>query len=352
MRFNRRYVLLAILILAIIVLFLPIKTNYSFDSTAKIMPVKEWHLKRGQDDSYISELRNNKTDVLSLVKGYKFERGDISEIILLKDLVSGSYSEPGDTLAYINSYFIENELTKLQNAKKIEQESMTVKLAGEKQPLIDEAVQRYNFAKQQKELEEKNFNRYRNLYYDSIISTAEFEIYENDYKLAEINLEIANSELISLKSGAKNEEIEYTRQKIDAIQREIETLERLKNEYYVVCPIGGVVSYNSALEDIISISDTSQYVLKIPVKVNNIQYLDRISGIRFSIPGYDDMVNASFIDLDENVSLFSNQQLVMAKAIIDGGQFKLYPGMAVQCTVVCDKISIFNFLARSIQFQF
>ncbi|MEZ5084512.1 MAG: hypothetical protein R2750_13870 [Bacteroidales bacterium] len=155
MRFNKRYVLLAILIIAIIVLFLPIKTNYSFDSTAKILPMKEWHLKRGQDDSYISELRNNRTDVLSLVKGYKFERGDISEIVLLKDLASGAYTEPGDTIAFINSYFIENEITKLQNAKKIEQEAMSVKLAGEKQPLIDEAVQRYNFAKQQKELEEK-----------------------------------------------------------------------------------------------------------------------------------------------------------------------------------------------------
>ena len=352
MRFNRRYVLLAILILAIIVLFLPIKTDYSFDSTAKILPVKEWRLKRGQDDSYISELRNNKTDVLSLVKGYKFERGDISEIVLLKDMVSGSYSEPGDTLAYINSYFIENEITKLHNLKKIEQENMVVKLSGEKQPLIDEAVQRYNFARQQKELEEKNFNRYKKLYSDSIISTAEFEIYENAFKLAEINLEIANSEMISLKSGAKNEEIEYTRQKIEAFQREIETLERLKNEYFVTCPIGGVVSFNSTIEDIISINDTSQYVLMIPVKVNNVQYLDRISGIKFSIPGYDEMMSASFISLDEKVNLFANQQLVMAKAIIDGGQFKLYPGMAVQCTVVCDKISIFNFLTRSIQFQF
>jgi hypothetical protein len=46
-------------------LFLPIKLYYSFEATAMVYPVREWHLKRGQDDSYISELQNFKTNVLS-----------------------------------------------------------------------------------------------------------------------------------------------------------------------------------------------------------------------------------------------------------------------------------------------
>ncbi|MCD4698176.1 MAG: hypothetical protein K8S16_18275 [Bacteroidales bacterium] len=349
MKFNRRYVLIIILVGALVTLFLPIKVHYSFKATAKIYPVREWHLKRGQDDSYIGEMRNYQTNVLSHVKSYKFERGDISEILLLNDLVSGDLVERGDTLAYINSYFIENELTKLYNQKAIEEKNLGVKLAGEKQELIDEATQRYNFAKQQRDLEEKNFNRHFKLYNDSIISTADFEVVENSFQLAEIKLELVQKEMISLRAGAKDEEIAYIQKKISGYKREIETYERLEDQYNIVSPVGGIITFNKIVNGIIAVSDTSKYILKIPVKVNNIQYLDRISGIRFSIPGYEDEIDASFIMLDESVvSLLSNQQLVMAKAVIAGGQFKLFPGMAVQCTVVCDKISLFAFLSRSI----
>jgi hypothetical protein len=102
----------------------------------------------------------------------------------------------------------------------------------------------------------------------------------------------------------------------------------------------------------ITISDFSQFLLKIPVKVYNIQYLDRISGIRFSIPGYDDKMEASFIDLDENVNLLANQQLVIAKALVNKSFRGIYAGMAVQCTVICDEITIFEFLKRGIHLKF
>ena len=98
-------------------------------------------------------------------------------------------------------------------------------------------------------------------------------------------------------------------------------------------------------------SDTARFMLKIPVKVDNVQFLDKLTGIRFSIPGYKEEIEASFANLDESVSLLSEQQLVMAKAIISGGQVKLYPGMAVQCEVICDRITIFDFLKRNIQLQ-
>lgn len=352
MKINRRYGLIIILILAIVTLFLPIKVHYSFKSTAKIYPLKEWSLLRGQDDSYVTEMQNYETNVLSHVKSYKFERGDISEVLIDDEIISGDFMAEGDTMAYINSFYIENEIVKLNNLKSVEIGNLSANLVGEKQALIDEAEQRYNFAKQQLELERKNYNRYEGLYSDSVISTAEFEIYENDYELASINVDIAYNELISAQTGEKNEDLEVIQNKIDSYERQIENYEKLIERYHVIAPISGIVNFNHVLNGIISISDTSKYILKIPVKVSNVQYLNQISGIRFSIPGYNDKLDASFIDLDENVSFLSDQQLVMAKAVITGGQFKLYPGMAVQCKVLCDRITILDYLMRSIQLRF
>ena len=352
MKFNRRIVLLIILCLAVVVLFLPIKVHYSFDATAIVYPTKEWYFSRGQDDSYISELHNFKTNVISHLKGYKFERGDIAELNLKEDLVAGDIITETDTIAYIHSYDIETEIIELESLIAVEQASLNANLAGEKKTLIDQAQQSLQYAKQQLVLEEKNYNRQLKLHNDSIISQAEFEIYENAYYLAEINVQIAYNELLSIETGRKSEEIEYIIKKIDSYSREIELMKKQKSQYYIIPPISGKLSFNTVLNGLVTISDFSQFLLKIPVKVYNIQYLNRISGIRFSIPGYDDEMEASFIDLDENVNLLANQQMVIAKALVNESVQGIYAGMAVQCSVICDEITIFEFLKRGIRLKF
>ena len=352
MRFNRRHILLIILALVLLVLFLPIKVHYDFKATALVYPAKEWHLKRGQDDSYISELHNFETNVISNLKSYIFERGDIAELHLKEGLTSGDFVTSSDTIAYIHSYFIENELIRLRNLKAMEQALLSVDITGGKQELIDQAIQEYEYAKQELNLEQKNFNRQKKLFNDSIISEAEFEMYDNTYNLAKINVQIEYNELLSLQSGKKSEEIDYIYQKINSYTKEIKMLEHLQGQYYINPPIDGIVSFNTVLDGIITISDTSKYILKIPVKVHNIQYLDRITAIKFSVPGYDEKIGASFINLDENVNLLANQQMVMAKAIINAGFCNIYPGMAVHCMVICDEITIFEFLKRGLRLRF
>jgi hypothetical protein len=353
MKFNRRIVLLIILILAVIVLFLPIKVNYSFEATALVYPSREWNLRRGQDDSYISELQDNKTNVISNLMSYKFERGDVAEVHINKSLVSGDYVTHQDTVALIHSFFIENEIIRLKNLKRNEEAALNVILAGEKQTLIEESKQRHEFALQQFDLEKKNYERQKKLFQDSIISQSEYEIYDNQYQLAKINVEIAKKGLLSLETGAKTEEVDYIRKKIDSYQNEIETMEVMKEQYVIRPPLNGIVSFNKVIDGIIAVSDTSQFILKIPVKIYNIQYLDRISSIKFSIPGYNDKTDASFISIDDNVnlSLTANQQLIIAKALINNGIKGIYPGMAVSCQVYCDKITIFEFLKRGIHLR-
>jgi len=125
----------------------------------------------------------------------------------------------------------------------------------------------------------------------------------------------------------------------------------LQKQYYIKPPIDGFVNFRAGTESIVTVSDTSKYILKIPVKVYNLQYLNTITAIKFSVPGYNDKIDASFIDLDENVNFQANQQMVIAKALINSS-YKIYPGMAVQCKVICDEITIFEFLKRGMHLRF
>lgn len=353
MKFNRRIVLLIILILAVIVLFLPIKVNYSFDSAALVFPSREWNMIRGADDSYISELVNHETNNISNLLSYKFERGDVAEVRISKNLESGDYVTTDDTIAVLHSFFIENEIIKLKNLKKIEEAALKMTITGEKQTLIDQSKQRQEFAQQQLELALKNYERQKMLYIDSVISQAEFDVYENQFQSARINVQIANKELSSIETGAKTEEIDYIQQKIDSYENEIQTLDKMQEQYFIKAPLNGIIRFNRMLDCIITVSDTNRFILKIPVKINNIQYLERISSIKFSIPGYNEKTEASFISVEGNVNMdtASSQQLIIAKALIKSGIKGIYPGLAVSCKVYCDKITIFEFLKRSIQLK-
>ncbi|MBN2173434.1 MAG: hypothetical protein JW731_04840 [Bacteroidales bacterium] len=349
MKFNRRVVLLIILVCLVIILFLPIKVHYSIQATALIYPAKEWYLMKGADDSYVSELKDFETNTMSHLKGYKFERGDVAEVFVNPELQADDYVTVYDTIAYIHSFYVENELIRLKNLKDIEQASLAVNLTGEKKELIEGAEQQYEFAKQQLDLEEKNFKRQKVLFNDSIISKAEFELAENNINLAKINVQIALDGLNSLKSGQKSEAINLIQKQIEAYQREIDKLEQLEKQYYIQSPINGILKFNTVVDGICTVSDTSKFLLRIPVKVYNIQYISRISGIRFSIPGYNDKIDATFVELESNINMFSNQQMVMARAEISTNLSKVYPGMAVQCRVICDEITLFNFMKRGIQ---
>jgi len=106
MRFNRRHILILILILLIIAIFLPIKVRYSFETTAKIYPVREWKLFRGAEEGVWSQTINYESNALSDFKNYRFERGDIAELEIREELVFGTRINANDTIAEIKSYFI------------------------------------------------------------------------------------------------------------------------------------------------------------------------------------------------------------------------------------------------------
>jgi hypothetical protein len=352
MKFNRRHILLIVLICLLFAFFLPIKVHYSFESTAIVYPTKEWHLIRVRDDAYISELVDNKTNFSSHLKNYKFERSDISQIKFNELLKSGTSVKRGDTLAYIHSFSITNELIRLKNLRSTEEKILLVNLAGEKPELIEQAYKQYELSKRQLDFEQKNYKRFQQLHNDSIISPAEFEQAENTLQIAEINVQIAYNELITYKSGSKPEEIDYIKQRIDACDREIAALEEQLAQYYILSPIDGVIGFDKVLDGIVSVTDTSSFVLKIPVQVKNIRYLPYISSIRFSNTVRENHSDAAFLGLDEKVMIVGNQQVAIAKAQVNMESSTLHSGMAVKCRIYCDKVTIFELMKRGISLNF
>jgi hypothetical protein len=352
MHFTRRHILIFLLILIILTVFLPIRIRYSFLASAKIYPVKEWKLSRGTEEGFWSQTYNYETDALGDFKNYRFERGDIAELVIPKDLEFDTPIEANDTVAYIESYFIQNEITRLNNLRDVETANMDVVSTGEKQPMVEQAQREYNYALQQLDLEKKNFARQESLFRDSVITPADYDIYENALKLAEINTEVAYNELMSLSTGEKDPVINLSEKKIKSYEKEIERLEAQKAQYTISTPIGGLLNYNTEIGGIIKVSDISRLLLKIPVPYQHTSYLNSLYKVTFSTPDNKITVNVSFKGFDETISLIQNQQFVIARAVTNEATPGIYPGMVVQCRIYCDKVFLLEYLARNFSVSF
>jgi hypothetical protein len=352
MRFNRRHILILLLILILISIFLPIRVRYSFEATAKIYPVREWKLSRGTEEGFWSQTYNYETDALGDFKNYRFERGDIAELQISKSLVFDVPVKANDTIAFIKSYLIENEITRLSNLRDVEIANRNVVTTGEKQSLIGQAERQYNYAVQQLDLEKKNFARQERLFRDSVITAADYDLYENALKLAEINVQVAHDALVALSTGEKDPVVNLSEQKIISYEKEIDRLETQKEQYTIATPISGLLSYNTEIGGIIKVSDINNLLLKIPVAYQNSTYLNNLYKVTFSTPDNKITVNASFKGFDENVNLIQNQQFVIARAVTNEPTPGIYPGMIVKCRIYCDKVRILEYLKRNFSVSF
>ena len=346
MRITKKLILLLFFSAIIIVFIIPFKIPYSFKATARIYPSQEWVLMSGQDDSFISVIYDNKTNVINNLTNYKFERGDIAELMINPQLISGQEINKGDTIAYIHSFEIENELVKLRSELEVEKASLDVLKSGEKISIINEAEKKYDYAKQQLKLDEKTFLRQQTLFQDSVISVAEFDQAENVYQLAKININILENELLSLKSGDKPSEINLINEKINSIKNSLEILENQKKRYFIISPRSGIINFSPAFGQYFSISNDNEYILKIAIQLKNRMYLDSLSSINFEIAGDNAINTASLMQINDKVESIGSHQIFFIKALADNND-NISRGMAVQCKIGCDNVSLFEYCMRT-----
>jgi hypothetical protein len=321
-------------------------------ATAKIYPVKEWKLLRGAEEGFWSQTYDYETGAQGDLKNYRFERGDIAELVIRENLSFDSIIAAGDTVARIESYRITNEILQLQNLRDEELANLNVVKTGEKESLVEQAEREYKYAVQQLELQKKNYARQEILFLDSVIAPAEFEIHENDLKLAEINAQVAFEQYIALSTGEKDPVVMYSEQKTRSYEQQIESLEKQKNQYIILTPITGILSYATEPDGILKVSDLDRLILKIPVAYHQSTYLGDLHRVTFSTPDHKIKVNATFSGFEENVELIQSEQFVISRAVTEETIPGIYPGMIVQCRLYCDKVSLLEYLKRNFSVSF
>ncbi len=361
MRYRYRKYLALLIVLSIIgiILFFPLKVQFNFRSNSWINPVKKWSLRSDLEGNFYSELQNFSTGAIEKSTSYRFDRSDIATLKLSDGMANNAGVGAGDTVGWLYSRLVEERISQLENLLEVQKKLLESNVAGEKSEIIENLRQKKLLAEQQYDYARKNYLRSEALFRDSVITAFEFDIDETAFQTAKTNVDIAKSDYEIAVTGVKPEEIKLIEQQILAYENELEFLNETRKTYLLTSPINGKLVFNHHLPEqmeYVAVSDTSGYMLYVPVKIQYRLYLRKNMEIEVIIPGSSERLQARITDISDKVdNILTNMvayQVVFVKAEILNNSPLIVPGLSVQSIFKGEKITLREYIARTINIYF
>jgi hypothetical protein len=337
---------LGILILLVIFLLLPIKIPYSIKAPGKILPAKQWIVSKGPDGRLITILKDNKLGISQNYSVSQFERGDAIQFSLRPNIFSGSAIKANDTVASIYSNEIERQFIQLKGEMEVAKASLAASKTGEKASTIQEEKDRLDYMKKQAEEQKKIFNRLEALYRKDLISQEEYEIAKGTSDLNQINISIAEAHLQTVQSGEKKEQLDYINSQIQSLQKQIDILQKRFKNYTLISQVTGVANRVLGNDTLLVVSDTSEYVILIPVKWEERNYLYQKQSVYLKAPDSSVTQDATLVRIDKSVHPLNGGQVFFVTASFSSPKIDFLSGLMVQCSIQCDGIRPVEYLKR------
>ncbi len=329
-----------------------IELTYTVSSKGLLYPGKEWVLSRTTDGNLINSLKDNFNNSLIDYTVTEFQRGDMASFAVRPQVLQKKQIEKGDTIAIIQS---QNELlriTELRGELAVQQRLLSVYASGERLQDIEVAYQQMILAQNEVKAQQRITERNRILYEKRHIPEEEYEVSLNELNIKEQEYLIAQTQYESLKGGAKPEQIELIQANIESLKQQIEQINRLMDAYTITSPINGIIikqqGTNTSYETILRVAQTTEYVIKIPVNVYQLPYLETGQKLNFHTPGTGEAFSAYIAGFDNTVQMIDGRQKIFLTAVTDlpANEFQFFSNTLVDVSIPSAPVSLGNYLKR------
>ena len=346
-------IIIGFVIAAAIILFLsPFDMPYNIKTYGKIVPAKEWILAKGPDGRLMTSLVNYKTGTYDNYTVTQFQRGDAVEFSMGKNIAAGTTINKFDTVANIYSNETEKKLSKLKGDLATEKAVLQVSFGTEKQSVIDEQKRKVEYAKRQLSEQEKLFTRDKALFEKELISKEDYDISEGAVELFKINVRIAEEKLNNVITGAKSEQINLIRSRINGLENEIDILYDKFSQFILTSPLSGIINRSLSRDTLLVISDTTEYLVVIPVELEKIDYIKSGQEVNVKFDHFNTELSGEIFSIDNKVRYNQgNQYFLVFAEITDQVKIPLQD-LRVECTIACEKMPPRDHLFRFINNSF
>lgn len=345
------YSVIILLLILCIGLYIPLEIPYYSESIGKVLPVQEWQILQDQTGRLSSIIRDNKTGAAQQIDSYQFEQGDFSGLHI--ELPVDAFVHAGDTIVRMYSIRQSQEIQQLEAQLTLYNAQLNADITGDKPPIVQEAENKLSFAEQDLKLKETLYNTHKGLVKDGLIAVTEFQTTENAYHLAKIQVEIVRKALENVNTGIKNESVGVTEAQLKGLRNQLALLKQKGLSFVLTAPFSGYIVPSLVPEQLLILQRADEYLVHIPLKAEQMPYLDSTSVIKVTDVKSQRVFPAKWIGSLPNIEVLDSRQVVLVTALVkpDSLGERLSTGISTRCIVDFGKINQREYISRVLHFK-
>jgi hypothetical protein len=124
--------------------------------------------------------------------------------------------------------------------------------------------------------------------------------------------------------------------------------EKKKEVHTIVSPITGTLSNQMNDTVLISIRDVSEFMVLIPLRLNEKDYVSAGQTIEVKIPGTRDSYEGKIVKTGDELQILNKNQYTVLVGVLNVLTKDILPGIIAKCTVECPPVRVYEYVARSL----
>ncbi|NQV50170.1 MAG: hypothetical protein HQ507_06715 [Candidatus Marinimicrobia bacterium] len=328
-------------VLLLILLFIPFSQHDTLK--AVVLPALEFQILSIGSGTYATVLTDNWSNQTLTTRSFVPDRGGLIHYEARR-LRGGGLVTVGDTLAALYSSTVMDKIATLEGNITTLRASLDYERSGARDTEIEAARLGLEYAKTRHAEQLKVLERSKILLERNVITLAEYEIDERRERLDAIRVSIAEADLGSALTGAQSSRLEIFRSQIADEVRKLNITKQVLAEMTLTSPISGHLFFPLDTDSLLMVGNTDSMVVMLPIQKGSQGRVDWGSNLILNGIDFQIEVQPQHISLENQILRSGNNQLVLARILVDNSAQKLRPGQLLETTMRYESRSVFQIL--------
>jgi len=309
-----------------------------------VEPTKRWQLSELRPGTFESRAMDLAEDRLIHYRLFEFDRPSMMDLRLpALELGQSVPVEVGDVVVSFASTSLDLQIAERRSMLQSARARLSVLEAGSKASEIDRARVAVEQARADLDAYRKVFERGERLFADGIASEQDWQELQAEYRLKELNLELAGAELRILESGAKPEELEEVRVSIAGYEEELTALEQMQTAQDITSPISGRIMLGGAEGPLLSAGAVDSMIVKVLLPQRKARYPEPGQAFTARIPGAG-IYRGEILRIDRRPLQTEAGTFLFAIGSVENADHSLEEGMQGRAEIRCGRTNFLDLL--------
>lgn len=274
---------------------------------------------------------------------------DMASLDLTPLVSDGDRVTAGDTLAMLMSNQLSTELVAaLAELDRLKRELVLLKSPPRPEE-IAEATAQVQAAQTTLDQQQREFNRIKGLHERDLVSSEQYEAAESSLELARAELANKQARLKLIKAGPKPEQEDVLLAQIDKQRARVEFLQTQKDAQSITSPIAGTVRISPQDGRILSVLNSSEVEVLVPVSDFNIDIVQKGQPVLLKVRSYPGrMFHAEVRHVPSAGYAADGASQFLISAVASNEDYLLTAGMTGYAKIDIGKTSLAQKIARKV----